>query len=90
MVTDATNLLAAWTTIHEAGTKSVGARTTTQEAKQTAREALQAALFINLLEIARLFPGQPEHLALFMRQSLLEGPQTSEPEAPEPPAPVAG
>jgi hypothetical protein len=42
-------------------------------------------LFLNLLKLCEMFPRQPDQLALYMRQDLLEGPEA--PEEPEPPAP---
>ena len=52
-----------------------------------ARTALALELFFNLLAIAGLYPGQPEKLALFMRQDLLEDhPAGDQPPVP-PPAP---
>jgi hypothetical protein len=84
-LTDATNLLAAWTTVHKASEISTSRKTTTQENRNASRAALQDVLFTNLLDIARMFPGQPENLERYMRQSLLENPS----EAVKGPAPVA-
>lgn len=44
-------------------------------------------LFLNLLKLAEMFPRQPENLALYMQQSLLEVPPEEEEEEPEPPQP---
>ena len=42
-------------------------------------------LFLNLLKLAEMFPRQPEKLALYMMQHLLENPES--PEEPQPPPP---
>lgn len=49
-------------------------------------------LFLNLLKLAEMFPRQPENLALYIQQSLLEVPpeeeeEEEEPEPPQPPGP---
>lgn len=89
LVASATNLKAAWTTVYNASEASTGAKTTTQEGKRLARENLQLMLFLNLLKLAEMFPRQPEKLALYMQQHLLENPSAEEEEdpTPEPPAP---
>lgn len=84
VVDRATNLEAAWNTIFHASKDSTGARTTTQEGKRLARENLNLMLFLNLLKIAEMFPRQPERLALYMRQDLLENPQSPPDPEPEP------
>jgi hypothetical protein len=68
------NLLAAWTTVYKACEISTTRNTSSQESKNAARAGLQNVLFINLLEIAGMFPGQPDKLDRYMRQSLLENP----------------
>jgi hypothetical protein len=81
----ATNLKNNWATIYAASEASTGGKTTTQEGKNLARENLQLMLFLCLLKLAEMFPRQPEKLALYMQQHLLENP--SSPEEPEPPVP---
>ena len=84
VVDRAVALQAAWVTIYDASETSTGAKTTTQEGKRLARENLNLMLFLNLLKIAEMFPRQPEKLALYMRQDLLENPQAPEDPEPEP------
>ncbi|MCX6857398.1 MAG: hypothetical protein NTV80_21110 [Verrucomicrobia bacterium] len=48
-----------------------------------ARENLQLMLFLNLCKLMEMFPRQPEKLTLYMRQDLLENPESGE--EPEPP-----
>lgn len=79
-------LMAEWATIHAQSETSTGNATTSQQAKKFARENLQLMLFLNLLTLAEIFPRQPEQLALYMQQSLLEAPETED-EEEEPPAP---
>ena len=58
------------------------------DGKKLARESLQLMLFLNLLKLAEMFPRQPEKLALYMQQHLLENPESpGEPEPPVPPPP---
>ena len=45
-------------------------------------------LYLNLVKLMELFPRQPEKLALYMTQALLEAPGAGEEEEePEPPPP---
>ena len=85
MVGNAGGLLSSWIAVYNASETSTAAKTTTQEGKKVARENLQLELFFNLLEIAKAFPRQPEKLALYMTQSLLEDPAAPEPEPPPTP-----
>lgn len=84
-LTLATTLKNNWVTIYQASEASTGSKTVTQEGKKLARENLQLMLFLNLLKLAEMFPRQPEKLALYMMQHLLENP--SAPEEPTPPVP---
>lgn len=58
-----------------------------EQEKKLARENLQLMLYLNLVKLMEMFPRQPEKLALYMQQSLLEVPSSPEEEEPEPPAP---
>jgi hypothetical protein len=84
VVTEASGLLTSWNAIYNASEASTGAKVTTQDQKNAARSALQLELFKNLLIIAENFPRQPEKLALYMQQSLLED-HPAQPEEPTPP-----
>lgn len=86
LVTKATNLKTAWVTIYNASEVSTGAKTVSEQGKQFARENLQLMLYLNLVKLMEMFPRQPEKLALYMQQSLLEVPGSEE-EEPEPPVP---
>jgi hypothetical protein len=87
LVTQATALLTGWNTVFAASESSTGEKTSTEAEKRLARENLQLMLFLNLLKFAEMFARQPEKLALYMQQSLLE-PHPPTPE--EPPAPPTG
>lgn len=83
-----------WAAVHAASESSTGAKTATEEGKRLARENLQRMLFLNLLQLAGMFPDQPEKLHLYMQQHLLEIPASGEddeddedPPAPPPPVP---
>ena len=81
-------LKTAWITLYSASESATGAKTTTEEGTQLARENLQLMLYLNLCKLMEMFPRQPEKLALYMQQSLLEVPTSEEEdEDPEPPAP---
>jgi hypothetical protein len=86
LVAEATALKNGWASLYAASESATGAKTTTQEGKQMARENLQLMLFLNLLKFAEMFPRQPEKLSLYMQQSLLE-PTPSTPPTPPPPTP---
>ncbi|MEZ5384840.1 MAG: hypothetical protein R3F13_04940 [Prosthecobacter sp.] len=87
LVTTTTNLKAAWVAVHEASEAATGSKTATQEEKKMARENLQLMLFLNLVKLMEMFPRQPEKLALYMQQSLLENPSSPEDPEPEPEPP---
>ena len=82
LVAEATALAAGWATLYHASEAATGSKTTTQEGKRAARDGLQLALFRNLLKLADLFPREPEKLALYMQQSLLEDHPREEEEEP--------
>ena len=79
----------AWVAVYATSEGATGAKTATQDTKNNARQALAVCLFLNLLKIAELFPGQPEQLATYMQQSLLENhpQQPGDQPAPTPPTP---
>ena len=72
IVTLADTIQNDWAAIHAASESSTGAKTATEESWRQARENLQIELFHNLLQVAGMFPGQPEKLHLYMQQHLLE------------------
>lgn len=88
LVTRATNLKATWVLAYQASEHSSGAKTTSEQGKRLARENLALMLYLNLVKLMEMFPRQPEKLALYMQQSLLEVPATEEEETPAPPAPT--
>lgn len=87
LVTKANALKTAWITVYNASETSSGAKTVSEQGKKMARENLQLMLFLNLTKLMEMFPRQPEKLALYMQQSLLEVPGSEEEEEPEPPVP---
>ena len=87
VVTEATALQTNWAALYAASETASGQKTTTEAGKRAARADLQLELYFNLIELMKLFPRQPEKLALYMTQSLLEDhPQA--PDAPTPPPPT--
>lgn len=76
-----------WQSLYDASEGSSGGKTTTEQGKRLARENLQLMLFLNLVKLMEMFPRQPEMLALYMQQHLLETPSTPEEPTP-PPAPA--
>jgi hypothetical protein len=87
LVAEATALLTGWGAVFDQSEESTGEKTATEADKRAARENLQLMLFLNLLKLAEMFPRQPEKLALYMQQSLLE---THPAQPDEPPAPPTG
>jgi hypothetical protein len=86
VVADATALKNNWMTIYAASEEKSGQKTTTEAGKREARRNLQLELFFNLIELMKMFPRQPEKLALYMTQSLLED-HPAPPPTPPPPGP---
>lgn len=72
LVTRATDLKAAWVGIYSASESSTGTKAHSEAEKRVALEGLQLALYLNLIKIMELHATQPEKLALYMQQSLLE------------------
>jgi hypothetical protein len=87
VVVSAQTLKNNWMTIYAASEEKSGEKTTTEAGKRTARLALQLELYFNLIELMKMFPRQPEKLALYMTQSLLED-HPAAPEEPTPPGPL--
>ena len=90
LATEASSFKGNWITVYDGSKTAMGAKAATQDTKNAAKAALALQLFLNLLEIAKLFPGQPEKLAIYMQQSLLENKTKSAGDAtqPQPPAPT--
>lgn len=87
VVANATALQTGWAAVITPRGTAGGDKVHTINAKNAACMSLQTELFANLLVLAQTFPRQPEQLALYMQQSLLQ-PHTQTPVAPVPPAPV--
>ncbi|MGB8169808.1 MAG: hypothetical protein WCF18_20065 [Chthoniobacteraceae bacterium] len=85
LVASVTSLLTEWQAIYAQSESSGGNVTTSQEGKKQARENLQLMLFLNLLKLAEMFARQPDKLALYMQQSLLEDTAAPDEETPPPP-----
>ena len=75
---DAGGLLSTWLAVYAASESSSASKAATESEKRAARKALEQKLFLNLLFLASLFPGQPEKTALYTRQSLLRNPDSPE------------
>jgi len=80
---DTQSIKDGWLAVYVPSETSTGAKTTTVEAKHTARLALQLELFKNLVLLAQAFPRQPDRLDLYMQPSLLL-PLTQSPATPAP------
>ena len=85
VVSDAAGLLSTWIALYAASESSTASKTTTEEGKANARLGLQLELFLNLLEIAKNNPRNPDALPLFMQQHFLEDPASPEEDEEEPP-----
>lgn len=84
VVATATTLKTNWMAIHETSEEASSAKSNTEEGKREARRNLQLELYFNLIELMKMFPRQPDKLALYMTQSLLED------HPPTPPTPPPG
>ena len=87
LVAQAGAILTGWNVVYSASETATGAKTATMTEKNAARENLQLMLFLNLLKLAEMWPRQPEKLALYMQQSLLEDHPAHEDPPPVPPVP---
>jgi hypothetical protein len=87
VLANATALQTGWAAVIKPTGAASGGKTQTIAAKNAACVSLQTELFANLLVLAQTFPRQPEQLALYMQQSLLQ-PHTQTPVVPVPPTPV--
>jgi hypothetical protein len=87
LVAQATAIKTAWMAVYSSTDTATANVTTTQEGKAMARANLQLMLFLNLVKLMEMFPGQPEKCDLYMQQSLLEDHPQQEEEPPAPPTP---
>jgi len=88
VMADVTAVQTGWTTVYNKSEESTAKKNASLADKKAARENLQLMLFLDLLKLAEMFPRQPEKLALYMKQSLLEAPSHEEEEPPPtPPGP---
>jgi len=69
---EAADLHAAWLDIYTHSERSSARKIATEVQRRAARAALDHRLYLNLLTIALHYPDQPEKLALYMQQSLLD------------------
>lgn len=89
VVTDATAVKTAWLAAYQPSEASSAAKSATQDEKKYARENLQLMLYLNLLKFCEMHYREPEKLATYMTQSLLEDqPRAKEEEAPATPPPA--
>jgi hypothetical protein len=87
IVTLATDLKTNWEAVNKASDDSTGSRAATQDGKKMASDGLRLMLYLNLCKLMEMFPRQPEKMAIYMQQHLLENPERGkEPEAPAPAA----
>ena len=84
VVTDATALKTGWLAVYAPSEAASAAKSATQDEKKYARENLQLMLFLNLVKYMEMHPREPEKLATYMTQSLLE----DHPRAKDEPAPA--
>lgn len=89
VMADVTAVQTGWTTVYTKSEESTANKSASQADRKSARENLQLMLYLNLVKLMEMFPRQPEKLALYMKQSLLEThPQQADvPPPPTPPGP---
>jgi hypothetical protein len=71
LVAQAAALVTEWQPVHDASGAAAANKSATEDARRSARSALERELFLNLLALAQQFPGQPEQVGRFMERSLL-------------------
>lgn len=71
VVAEADALLAEWLEIHAASEQSTAVKSKAEEDKRAARKTLAWELYLNILEIARLFPKDKRAIERFSVQSLV-------------------
>ncbi len=71
VIAKAQQLKVQWVQIYEASEASTAKKAASESERRAAREALQRELFLNLLELAKRYPDQPEYAGLYMQQHLL-------------------
>lgn len=84
IVTLSASLVSNWTSLHSESESASGEKALSEEARRVARAALQLQLYRNLIHLMDLFPRQPEKLAIYMQQHLLEDHPSQEEEEPTP------
>ena len=84
VVTDATALKTGWLAVYAPSETASGAKAATEEEKKYARENLQLMLYLNLIKFCEMHYREPEKLATYMTQSLLEDHPRATPDAPAP------
>ncbi len=84
VVTDATAVKTAWLEVYAPSESASAAKSATQDDKKYARENLQLMLYLNLIKFCEMHPREPEKLATYMTQSLLEDHPRSTGEEPAP------
>ena len=70
VVAEADALLADWLEIYDRSEKSTATKKKTEEDKRATRKTLSWELYLNILEIARLFPNDKRAIERFSVQSL--------------------
>ncbi len=84
VVTDATAVKTGWLEVYAPSESASAAKAATKDEKKYARENLQAMLYLNLIKFCEMHPREPEKLATYMTQSLLEDHPRSSGEEPAP------
>ncbi len=86
-VSNAAGLLSTWIAIYAAQGEAVAQRESTAGSRDAAKAALQLQLYLNVLELAKMFPDQPDKCDLYCPQQYLHNPEATEEEEPTPPGP---
>ena len=93
IVTFSAGLVSGWATLYAQSEEASAEKTFSEAERRAARLALQTELYLNLAHLMACYPRQPEKLAQYMKQHLLQDlsevdDDEDEEEEPEPEPPV--
>lgn len=84
---NAAGLLSTWTAIFAAQDVAMAQKSMMAGSRDAAKESLQLALYLNVLELAKMFPDQPDKCDLYCPQQYLQNAESGEEEPATPPGP---
>ena len=86
-VSNTSGLLSTWIAIYAAQDVAMAQRESTAGSRDAAKAGLQLQLYLNVLELAKMFPDQPDKCDLYCPQQYLHNAEATEEDEPTPPTP---